>query len=62
MASSKVTVVRSGEGLLQGGAIPGFLLEMMQAGGLVAFLKQQLTGNTIRKEKVSSWQNTRIIS
>jgi 3-isopropylmalate/(R)-2-methylmalate dehydratase small subunit len=28
---------------LQGIPIPGFLLEMMQAGGLIAFLKRQLT-------------------
>jgi 3-isopropylmalate/(R)-2-methylmalate dehydratase small subunit len=30
---------------LQGVAIPGFLLEMMKVGGLVAFLKQRLAEN-----------------
>lgn len=31
--------------VIQGIPLPGFLLEMMKAGGLVAFLKQELKGN-----------------
>jgi 3-isopropylmalate/(R)-2-methylmalate dehydratase small subunit len=46
LSSGRIRNITEGS-LIQGIPIPGFLLEMMKAGGLIAFLKKQLSSTTL---------------